>query len=75
MVKFCSKCGAQAVEETSLFCALCGAQLVADIPDDNHPYADDIHLCSDEPHLLSGSSRWVPAQKLDRPWEEEIHAF
>jgi hypothetical protein len=37
MAKFCSQCGAQAVQDTSLFCASCGAQLAADTRDDS-PY-------------------------------------
>ncbi len=60
MVKFCSKCGTQAVKETSLFCALCGANLASDISDDNHPYR--------------GSSNLVPGQKPDAPRREEIPA-
>jgi Domain of unknown function (DUF4352) len=60
MVKFCSKCGTQAVKETSLFCALCGTNLASDISDDNHPYR--------------GSSNLVSGQKLDAPWREEMPA-
>jgi Domain of unknown function (DUF4352) len=60
MVKFCSKCGAEAGEETSLYCALCGAQLAADIPDDNRPYGS--------------SSNLVPAQEQGGPGRAEIRA-
>jgi hypothetical protein len=60
MVKFCSKCGTQAVKETSLWCALCGAHLAADISDDNYPYG--------------GSLNMVPEQKPGALSEEEIPA-
>jgi uncharacterized membrane protein YvbJ len=55
MVKFCSTCGAQAGEETSLFCALCGAQLAAADNPDYNPYA--------------GTSNLAPAQKQDNKGE------
>ncbi len=60
MVKFCSKCGAQAVKETSLLCALCGAHVAADIPDDYHSYGS--------------SSNIVPEQKQNAPGREATPA-
>ena len=32
MEKFCSTCGAQAVDDTSVFCAICGTQFPVTIP-------------------------------------------
>jgi hypothetical protein len=60
MVKFCSKCGAQAVEDSSLYCYICGTQLPANIiknPDNNTQNNDVIAQ--------------LPAGKDGSPWIEE----
>ena len=57
MGKFCSKCGAQAVDDTSLFCAICGTQL---------PVITPKNSCNDRQNYDV-----MPEWKNGNPWIEE----
>jgi hypothetical protein len=63
MVKFCSTCGAQAVDDTSLCCTICRTEFPANIP------KKKIGSCQNCDPIIP-----LPDRKNGSPWIEEVRA-